>query len=125
MSQEGTPQDSPGNDYYESEHFEGRPSVEKNLKSTATWLRLLFMIIMAAIFWIACIVAGAVIIIQFFWVLFAGEPKAELKHVGRQLAAYAAEICLYLTFNTDERPFPFDLPWPAASDEAPAPPPDA
>ena len=82
-------------------------------RSKATWMRLLFMFLMAVIFGLGVTVACFVVVIQFFWVLFTGEPKEELKSIARQLAEYGREIALYMTFNTEERPFPFDRDWPS------------
>jgi flagellar biosynthesis protein FlhB len=79
----------------------------------ATWLRLLFMVILALIFSIGVFVGVVVSLLQFGWVLFTGETKKEFSTIGRQLAEYAREISLYMTFNTDERPFPFDREWPS------------
>lgn len=88
-------------------------SVEDRLKSRSTWLRLLFMIIMFVLLGLAGAVGTAVVVLQFFWVLFTGETKPELERLGRQIAAYYAETIEYLTFNREERPFPFDRDWPA------------
>lgn len=87
--------------------------LEENLKSRDTWLRLLFMIVLAFIYGLSRIVVAAVIVLQFFWVLFTGETNARLKGLGHSLATYTYQLVLYLTFNTDERPFPFDQDWPA------------
>jgi hypothetical protein len=83
------------------------------LQSKATWQRLLFMLIMWVLFCLCVSVAAVVIVLQFFWVLINGEPKDELSAVGRQLGDYGKEIALYMTFNTEERPFPFDRDWPS------------
>jgi hypothetical protein len=88
-------------------------SLEENLKSRATWLRLLFMVIVALLLGLAGTVGGAVVVLQFFWVLFTGEPKPELSKLGRQIAAYYGEAIEFLTFNREDRPFPFDNEWPA------------
>jgi hypothetical protein len=88
-------------------------SFDDAARSKATWLRLLFMLIMAVIFCLGVTVGAAVVLLQFFWVLFTGESKPELKTVGRQLGDYAREIALYMSFNTEERPFPFDREWPS------------
>lgn len=117
MSHDTTPEDHAGEDYYGTEDSGERRDFEHNIKSKATWLRLFFMLVSVLLFWVASIVAAAVILIQFFWVLFTGETKPELKLLGRQLAAFAAETCLYLTFNSEERPFPFDRPWPSGTSE--------
>lgn len=82
-------------------------------RSRATWQRLLFMIIMAIIFSLGVTVGSFVVVLQFLWVLFTGETKREFSTVGRQLSEYLRQIGLYLTFNTEERPFPFDLDWPS------------
>ena len=84
----------------------------KNLKSKSIWMRLLFMLIVTFLYSISRIVVGAVVVVQFFWVLFTGETNEKLKEFGKSLATYTNQIILYLTFNTEERPFPFDKDWP-------------
>ena len=84
----------------------------KNLKSKSIWMRLLFMLVITFLYSISRIVVGAVVIVQFFWVLFTGETNEKLKIFGKSLAMYTNQIILYLTFNTEERPFPFDMEWP-------------
>lgn len=88
-------------------------SLDDTARSKAIWLRLLFMAIMAVIFGLGVMVGSIVALLQFFWVLFTGEPKEELKSIGRQLGEYGREIALFMTFNSEERPFPFDREWPS------------
>lgn len=94
------------------ETSEHRP-LEDNLKSRTTWLRLVFMIVFALIYGLSRLVVGAVVILQFFWVLLSGETNARLLGFGHALATYTYQIVLYLTYNADERPFPFDRDWPS------------
>ena len=84
----------------------------KNLKSKSIWMRLLFMLVITLLYSVSRIVVGAVVIVQFFWVLFTSETNQKLQVFGKSLAAYTNQIILYLTFNTEERPFPFDMDWP-------------
>ena len=86
-------------------------TIEENLKSRSTWLRLLFMILFLALWSISRVVVLAVVVLQFFWVLFAGETNARLSAFGQSLATYSYDIVMYLTFNTEEQPFPFS-DWP-------------
>ena len=86
--------------------------LEKNLKSKSVWMRLLFMLIVTFLYSISRIVVGTVVVVQFFWVLFTGETNERLKKFGKSLASYTNQIILYLSFNTEKRPFPFDLDWP-------------
>jgi len=94
--------------------------VEQNWKSQTTWLRLLFM----CIYGLICSLAGMVgtvagmvgtviVVLGFFWVLFTGEVNRELRQIGQAIAAYMYEIIRYLTFNTDDKPFPFGGAWPS------------
>jgi hypothetical protein len=84
----------------------------ENVKSRSTWLRLLFMILFLALWSISRIVVLAVVILQFFWVLFTGATNERLGAFGASLATYTYQIILYLTYNTEEQPFPF-TDWPS------------
>ena len=93
---------------------DSRP-IEEHLKSRSTWLRLVFMIVMVLLYGVSRVVVSAVIVLQFFHVLFTGRTNPQLLKFGESLASYTYQILLYLTFNTDVRPFPFDGDWPAPS----------
>jgi hypothetical protein len=87
--------------------------VKDNLKARSTWLRLFFMLVVILLYWVARLVVGMVVLLQFFWVLFTGETNKPLEGLGQSLATYTYQIIRYLTFNTEQRPFPFDTDWPA------------
>ena len=88
--------------------------IEENLKSRTTWLRLLFMCIFGLLVSLAGMIGTVVVVIGFFWVLFTGEVNRELREVGQAIATYIYEIIRYLTFNTDNKPFPFGGAWPSS-----------
>jgi hypothetical protein len=88
--------------------------LEKNIKSQATWLRLFFMIVLGVLYALSRLVILAVIVIQFFHVLLQGKKNEGLLAFGHSLAIYSYEVVDYLTFNRDERPFPFDSSWPTS-----------
>jgi hypothetical protein len=104
----------PPKDHIDEETAPHRSSFEEHIRSKATWQRLLFMLILGLLFSVGVTVGCILVILQFFWVLFTGETKRELSAVGRQLAEYGRQVALYMTFNTEDRPFPFDLDWPSA-----------
>ena len=110
MTDEGIPKDHVEGDFRDT----GDGGLEARLKSGSTWLRLLFMLLTMILFGLANMVGCVVVVLQFFWVLFTGETKKELTRVGHQLALYAGEIIDFLTYNTEERPFPFDRDWPSS-----------
>jgi len=84
-----------------------------HVKSQSTWIRLFFMLVVTLLYGVSRVVVGAVVVVQFFWVLFTGETNKNLEGLGQSLATYTYQIIRYLTFNTEERPFPFDADWPA------------
>ena len=90
---------------------------EKHVKSRSTWLRLLFMLIYYALISIASMVGTIVVVLGFLWVLFTGEVNRQLRQAGQGIAAYIYEIIRYLTFNTDDRPFPFGQDWPSGASQ--------
>ena len=87
--------------------------LEKNVKTKSTWLRLLFMVVIGVTWSIAVFVTGAVIIVNFFYVLFTGKSNNKLTEFGQSLATYLYQVARFMTFNTETRPFPIDEDWPA------------
>ncbi len=89
--------------------------LEQNLKRRSTWIRLLFMAVFVALYMITRIVFGAVVIFQFLWVLFTAETNKQLTDLGQSLATYTYQIMRYLSFNSEDKPFPFSLEWPTGT----------
>jgi len=75
------------------------------------WMRLLFMLLFAAIYAVTRLVLVVVVILQFMWVLFTADKNRPLLSFGSQLSTFVYQIYRYLTFNTECRPFPF-ADWP-------------
>jgi Flp pilus assembly protein TadB len=90
-----------------------RSELEQNLRAHSTWLRLVFMIVIAICHELARLVGAVIVLLQFLHVLFTGKPNERLKDAGLSLAQYVYQVVEYLTFNTEVRPFPFDAEWPA------------
>ena len=91
----------------------GRKSeIEENLKSRSTWMRFLFMLLCFVAYMVTRAVVFAVVVVQFLYALFTSEPNPRLSALGHSLALYTCELIDYLTYHTDERPFPFDKDWP-------------
>ena len=85
--------------------------VKKNVKSTATWTRLIYLILYAIIYRVAAIVLFAITVIQFIKALLTGSPFEELQSFGGSLAEYNRQIVAFLSYQSDEKPFPVG-PWP-------------
>lgn len=88
-----------------------REEIRENLLSVSTWLRLVFMLLYAIICYFALWITGVVILFQFGVILLTGKLNSRLLPVGQSLSIYLHQILLYLTYNSDEKPFPFSG-WP-------------
>lgn len=86
--------------------------VEHHMHRRSTWIRLIYMLILAAAWTVAEVVFIAVVVLQFLAKLFTGEPIKNLLSFGRNLAEYMAAIARFQTFVTEELAFPF-TPWPS------------
>lgn len=91
--------------------------LKENVSNTNTWGRALFMILFGIIYSVAEVVLWAVVVIQFLFVLFSGEKNERLLRFGKELSAFLYQVFLYLTFNTEEKPFPF-ADWPKEESQA-------
>ncbi len=111
-------QDNPPADHVSVEEAESTsPNIEENLKSKSTWLRLVFMIVFALLANVAMFVTSIVVVLGFLWVLFTGETNQHLRRAGRGLSSYLYQIVRYLTYNTDDKPFPFGAEWPSSNEQ--------
>jgi len=109
---------SPADDAYVDDNKSG-VRLQQNLKSGATWMRGLFMLISSVLASVAFFAGSVIVVLGFFWVLITGEVNQQIKEAGQSIAAYLYNIARYLTFNTDEKPFPLGGVWPTGTaDEA-------
>ena len=101
-------------------------TMKENIRCRPTWTRGLFMLLFAVIYGLAEIVITVVVVFQFLYVLFTGKTIPNLLHFGQGLSTFVYDIMLFLTYNTEEKPFPFG-PWtndPPAATPAVEPEPD-
>jgi hypothetical protein len=75
------------------------------------WIRGLFMLLLALAFHISGTVIFFVTVIQFVMVLLTDKSNARLASFGRSLGRYLQQIINFMTFATEEMPFPFS-DWP-------------
>ena len=94
----------------------GNGDVKRHVRQRSTWIRLIYMLILAVAWTIAEVVFIAVVVLQFLAKLFTGKPIENLVSFGRNLAEYMAEIVRFQTFVTEELAFPF-TPWPSVAEK--------
>ena len=85
------------------------------LLSTEHWLRFVFMVLFAVVAGVASYVVAVLIVIQFLFALVTGTGETRLKAFGGSLSKYLFQILQYLTYNSEEKPFPFN-DWPEAEE---------
>lgn len=84
---------------------------KESITARDTWMRGIYILIFVFAYSIAEIVLGAVVLMQFLFVLFTSEKNEKLLELGQSVSYYIYQVMTYLTFNNDERPFPFS-DWP-------------
>ena len=88
--------------------------LKSNITSGEHWLRLVYMLLFAVLLYVAGMVMGVVIILQFLFALLTGGNNGNLRHFGQVLSLYIYDCLSFLTYNTEQKPFPFD-DWPTAN----------
>jgi len=75
------------------------------------WMRGLYMLLFAFLIGVAKFVAFTVVALQFLFVLFTNSTNEKLLSFGKSLSTYTYQIMLFLTFNSEVRPYPMS-DWP-------------
>lgn len=73
-------------------------------------LMFFFGVLGSAALWIAFFLAAT----QVVFTIFAGETNPSLTRIVKQLANFIHDVLDYLSFASDETPFPFERKWPDA-----------
>ncbi len=86
--------------------------IQKSAESP--WKRLLFIILFAIVFHLVEFVVFVVVVVQFLAKLLTGGINKQLQLLGAALGAYARQIIEFLTYYSDDRPYPFRS-WPSGT----------
>lgn len=87
--------------------------IKKNVKDKDTWLRFVYLVVFGLAFYLSIVLTFATSIFQFLAKLFGGNSFAGLAEFGSNLATYQAQVTRFLTFASDDKPFPF-APFPGS-----------
>ena len=94
-------------------------SVKENAKNVDVWIRGLFILVFGVIFYVLYGVIWLLVIFQFLTKVLTGNLNENLSSFSESLTRYAFQILNYITFQSEERPFPFS-PWPGKEKALPA-----
>lgn len=91
------------------------PELKKNLTATDQWIRLFFMVVFAIVGYVVQILIWIIAAIQFVITIITGKVNQNLHNFSNGLCVYAYHIIKYLTYITEEKPFPFSH-WPESTE---------
>ncbi len=80
-------------------------------------VRGVFMLLFCIVARIVGALVGLVALFQFICALVVRRPNRNAQDFGKGLGCYLRHIVEFLSYNTDEKPWPF-APWPQTTDGA-------
>ncbi len=85
--------------------------LKTHITSSKHWVRLVYMLLFSFFLYIASIVVAIVVVAQFVFALVTGSDNEKLRHLGSSIATYVKDVLMFLTFNSEDKAFPFS-DWP-------------
>ena len=82
-----------------------------NLRNIDTWIRALYMVLFGLLSIVSRIIVFIVSFMQFAVVAWSGKPNRNLQSFGQGVSIWTCQAFLFLTYNNDQKPFPFS-DWP-------------
>ena len=82
--------------------------------NSSKWLRALYMVLFAVLFKAAEFVMWVVVVFQLVITLATDRPNRRLQRFGQQLSIYVGSLWMFLTYNSEKKPFPYS-DWPTSS----------
>ena len=76
-----------------------------------TWIRLAYMLLFTLLLMAARLIITVVALMQLLIVLVSGADNENLRNLGQGLGKWVYQTVMFLTFNSNNKPFPFDE-WP-------------
>lgn len=86
-------------------------NLQQNIANHRNWLRLLYMLLFALLLHVAGIVMWALCALQFIFALTTGQDNANLRQMGKAVSRFIHQALLFVSYNTERKPFPF-AHWP-------------
>ena len=85
--------------------------LKENLAKQSKWLRLLWMVAFSFIYYVAIGILWLIVVTQFLFSLFTNNPNENILKLSNGFRNYMVQILDFITYQSDEKPFPFsDFP---------------
>lgn len=88
-----------------------KEEIKRRLEKDETWKRGLYMLFFIFIYGISKFLIIGIMLFQFFTIILTGHMNEQLLKFGQNLSTYLYQITLFLTYISEQRPFPFST-WP-------------
>jgi hypothetical protein len=88
--------------------------LKAKLSSKSKWIKCLYIIFFLIVTCVVKLIIWFITAFQFIAVLFTDHPNKMLLEFGGDLSAYISQIFRFLSYNSEEKPFPFS-PWPTGT----------
>ena len=85
--------------------------LKQNLTATDTWVRGLYILLFLVVYSVVEALFLLIVVFQFLHTLLTRRTNEPLLDFSENLCAYLYEIWLYMSFNSNDLPFPFG-DWP-------------
>lgn len=81
--------------------------LKRHVKDKDTWLRFVYLVVFFVAFYLSILLTFATSVFQFLAKLFSGSSFVGLSDFGDNLATYQSQVTRFVTFASDDKPFPF------------------
>lgn len=78
---------------------------------------MVFMVLFMLLLQVASTVMFLLVVVQFLFALISGCDNSSLRKFGNALSKFIFQSLQFLTYNSEEKPFPF-ADWPEADESA-------
>lgn len=85
--------------------------IKQQLQKNEIWYRGLLMVLFAVIYSISKFLVIGIMLLQFAVILMKEKPNEQILKFSHSLSVYIYQIIQFLSFNSEQRPFPFSS-WP-------------
>ena len=84
----------------------------QSFSDKSTWKRAAYMLLFAILYQVSEIVIFVIVLVQFLLTVITGNRNDQLSRLSIQLGKYVRQIVDFLSYNSEEKPYPFS-DWPS------------
>lgn len=89
--------------------------IKQRLQKKEIWLGGFYILFFMFTYGLSNFVLFMIVFFQYVALIVTGKTNLLLLEFSQGLSTYAHQILVFLTFNSDQRPFPFS-PWPSGTE---------